>query len=115
MEKRCSSTRTPDASRGFLRLGEREASGLRAVHRRFSHERKKSSSFHHSDLRAALKIEPFTVLWKSGAQARALQTLREVSCGSANAKRLDCVRFTAAFRTSVKNHPLFTIAISGLL
>jgi hypothetical protein len=33
---------------------------------------------------------------QSGAQARAIQTLREGDGGSVSAKRLDCVRFTAA-------------------
>ena len=35
---------------------------------------------------------------KSGAQARAVQTLRAFGKYQANAKRLDCARFTAAFR-----------------
>jgi hypothetical protein len=34
---------------------------------------------------------------QSGAQVRAVQTLREGDECSVNAKRLDCVRFTAAF------------------
>jgi hypothetical protein len=33
---------------------------------------------------------------QSGAQVRAVQTLREGDECSVNAKRLDCVRFTAA-------------------
>jgi hypothetical protein len=34
---------------------------------------------------------------QSGAQAHAVQTLRECDKRSASAQRLDCVRFTAAF------------------
>jgi hypothetical protein len=34
---------------------------------------------------------------QSGAKATALQTLRDISTVTNDAKRLDCVRFTAAF------------------
>ena len=35
--------------------------------------------------------------WKSGAEATAVQTLRDQRTPSLRAERLDCVRFTAAF------------------
>jgi hypothetical protein len=36
---------------------------------------------------------------ESGAEAAAVQTLREVRAHTASAQRLDCARLTAAFRT----------------
>jgi hypothetical protein len=40
--------------------------------------------------------------FKSSAEAAAVQTLRAVYLALASAKRLDCVRFTAALQVALK-------------